>query len=580
MDDRERQLAEAESLEMIFADEFTPIGGWRDDPLTEVVFTVTIDPTLAVRVQLPTDYPSSSRPLVELMWSGVGDISAFRHKLVDFLRTCSEGEEVIFDIVSWCRDEFADGGFCVTSTSTDCAAGPLQRSEETVCAAANAASEDQAAEVQHRTYLNGEKIIHPLPLGNYYRAEALGEGACGSVMIVYDDDGGTWAAKQFERAEDDGVDTTTLREIGLLRALRAADALHPNVVQIRDMADINGELCMILPAFKCSLRDALSGQALSSAKGSQVRVATGLLAGISFLHSCKTMHRDIKPGNIMLTDDLEPVLIDFSLAKIEVDHSQAEKRQPRTAKEKRRKKKEKASMKQDDEDVRHSQGVGTPIYMAPEVINSEKYSSSADMWSVGVVLMEVFDADFCAKLDQCEKEKAAQALIVETVGKLGAKPVPSLLRSLLDTNPSTRIAAQDAFERLRAAVSKDETSPAPSRADLSKQCGSNLANLSEEVRSDLCRLSALLRCSANVRSHAERYASRSARAMERPLHAIALAARLHETDLEAAPFYDLEEMEEWAYDEGCEELLDELEGLSDYVQSELVILKELDYHLY
>ena len=69
-----------------------------------------------------------------------------------------------------------------------------------------------------------------LPQTSYSRAEALGEGACGSVMQVYDEDGAQWAAKQFESAEDTGIDTTTLREIGILRALRAADVTHPNLV--------------------------------------------------------------------------------------------------------------------------------------------------------------------------------------------------------------------------------------------------------------------------------------------------------------------------------------------------------------
>merc|ERR1712039_42842 len=153
-----------------------------------------------------------------------------------------------------------------------------------------------------------------------------------------DDDGGAFAAKQFERADDDCVDTTTWGEGGLLRALRAVKPNHPNIILIHDMAEINGELCMIMESYKCSLQDALHGGALTASKGSQVRIARGCLSGVAFLHSCRTMHRDIKPGNIMLTESMDPVLIDFSLGKVDLGVEKSAETAPRTAKERRQKK--------------------------------------------------------------------------------------------------------------------------------------------------------------------------------------------------------------------------------------------------
>eukprot|EP00747_Dinoflagellata_sp_TGD_P003335 gnl/TRDRNA2_/TRDRNA2_107886_c1_seq1.p1 gnl/TRDRNA2_/TRDRNA2_107886_c1~~gnl/TRDRNA2_/TRDRNA2_107886_c1_seq1.p1 ORF type:complete len:426 (-),score=92.89 gnl/TRDRNA2_/TRDRNA2_107886_c1_seq1:112-1323(-) len=403
-------------------------------------------------------------------------------------------------------------------------------------------------------------------------------------MHVYDEDGHEWAAKQFESAEDGGVDTTTLREIGLLRALRAADALHANIVVLADMASINGELCMIMANYKCSLRDALAGGALTTSKGVQVSVAHGLLSAVAFLHSCKAMHRDIKPGNVMLTDDLEPVLIDFSLGKVDLGNVQGEQRVPRTAKERRKKAKKKTlNQPTDGEDMKHSQGVGTPLYMAPEVIDSAEYGASADMWSLGVVLLEVFDAEFCAKFDQCEKEKTAHALIAATVARLGSTPIPAILRDLLQVDAAVRESAEGALGRLRDAM--PPTTDA--RPDLpAKQLGSLAAAscaakaLPEEIAEEIQLWTSFFRCSPRVRHYAAMYVLQSATAHAAPLHAVVLAGRLHETDMDAAPFYDLEELEEWACEEGELEVITNLQSLEAYVELEKTILKELDYMVY
>ena len=66
------------------------------------------------------------------------------------------------------------------------------------------------------------------------------------------------------------------------------------------------------------------------------------------------MHRDIKPDNVMITDDDTVRLIDFGLSKV------SRNKQLKTV-------------------------AGTPYYMSPEVLNGS-YSKKADIWSLGVVL--------------------------------------------------------------------------------------------------------------------------------------------------------------------------------------------------
>lgn len=587
-DIRSRQITEAESLEAIFGDDFSASGTWREDSLAEVAFVVNLGETAALRVSLPTDYPDASRPRTELTWSGSGDASCLRASLSSYVETLDLGDEMAYTIITWCQEQIAD---CDSL-------GPLVAEEQPAVAHVGADSTNAGYTSSALPIATADSVcVGGLPLSNYYRAEALGEGSFGSVMNVYDDDGQAFAAKQFERAEDDCVDTTTLREFGLLRALRSVQPNHPNVITIVDMADINGELCMIMESYRCSLADALHGGALGAAKGSQVRVASGCLSGVAFLHACRTMHRDIKPGNVMLTDSLDPVLIDFSLGKVDLGSARAADTAPRTAKERRQKKKEKkekkSSKKQAKQEAngtdgaRHSQGVGTPLYMAPEVIGTAEYGASADMWSLGIVLLEVFDNEFCTKFNECEKEKTAHALIAETVSRLGTKPIPSILRGTLEVDPSARMSARTALDLLRAATSKSPTDGNQTLDFPEVHLGSSVVDassgLAEDVVKKLDQWSSFFQCSVRTRNYAAWYTSLSETATSNPLHALVLAGRLYENDPEATPFYDLEELLDWAFeDEDLDDVMaDALEtGLESYAEAELRILRELNYQLY
>jgi len=102
----------------------------------------------------------------------------------------------------------------------------------------------------------------------------------------------------------------------------------------------------------------------------KVRASLDCARGMSFLHNCGMMHRDLKPDNLLVAT-LEPSekvvvkLADFGTSReiAAKDMSGAKKM---------------------------TGGVGTPIYMAPEVLNGDEYSASADVYSFGMVLFELF----------------------------------------------------------------------------------------------------------------------------------------------------------------------------------------------
>ena len=116
-------------------------------------------------------------------------------------------------------------------------------------------------------------------------------------------------------------------EWGLDEFLKEAQTLarfdHPSIVRVRDFFRTHGTACMVM--------DHLKGQTLYSLyeaeqtlNESRLRaLLTPILAGLELVHAAQTRHCDIKPGNIMLTDDGTPVLIDFGAAEIAAaEHSQ------------------------------------------------------------------------------------------------------------------------------------------------------------------------------------------------------------------------------------------------------------------
>ena len=297
-----------------------------------------------------------------------------------------------------------------------------------------------------------------LPFAAYHRAGSLGSGAYGSVVTVYNDDGDQFALKLFLEDDDDDDDDEkdvslslgALREISVLRLFRHENA-HPNIVAIHDVqtgfsdeergAGTDNCLSMAMDLFpEGSLMNAIEKNSLNKAQ--KVRVAHGLLSAVAHLHENSVIHRDIKPDNVLLrwTEEdgrvVEPVLIDFSLAKI-VDPSVVivggDKMAPPPL-----------VAQQDGDDTTHTPTIGTPTYRAPEVIAEEEYSFPSDLWSVGVCLLEMLRG----KPLEVIKDKGAMSLIKDCVANdlSNDQPFPKLIRGLLEVDPSVRLTARQALE--------------------------------------------------------------------------------------------------------------------------------------
>lgn len=303
-----------------------------------------------------------------------------------------------------------------------------------------------------------------LPLERYHRASSIGEGTFGSVVTVYNDNGEEYALKLFAKEEEtDPIDLGALREISCLRLLRGKNR-HDNIISLVDVqgssadlldededggAGTGGCLGMALPLFAAgSVAGALEEKRLQSLPRRQKIVfAHCLLSAVAFLHDNGILHRDIKSDNVLLKFDengcYQPVLIDFSLAK-PIDTTMFQSNGDSSS-----------SWKLELEGFRHTGEVGTVTYTAPEIFSEEEsfYGRPVDLWSLGVVLLEVWqDA-----LLQAQKNSHALKQIETILSQMPTeKPFPDLLRNLLQVDPEQRWTARtalqsDAFAKLNLA---------------------------------------------------------------------------------------------------------------------------------
>ena len=195
--------------------------------------------------------------------------------------------------------------------------------------------------------------------GKYRVLEELGRGGMGVVVRAEDTRLKRTVALKFLSPELTGDPEARER---FIQEARAASALeHPNICNIHEIDEApDGRLFMAMACYEGeSLRDRLKKGKLEQADS--LSVAVQVARGLAKAHEKGIVHRDIKPGNIFLTDDNQAKILDFGLAKLAADI-----RLTRTG----------ATM-------------GTVAYMSPEQAQGQSVDHRTDIWSLGVVLYEM-----------------------------------------------------------------------------------------------------------------------------------------------------------------------------------------------
>ena len=191
----------------------------------------------------------------------------------------------------------------------------------------------------------------------YAVLDLVGEGSFGKVYrgrVKYT--GRVVALKFISKAGKTAKDLANLREeIRILRELE-----HDNIIALLDAVETRDEFVVVTEFAHGELFEILEHDGRLPEKEVR-RVAKQLVLALHYLHSRRVIHRDMKPQNVLVGAGGKIKLCDFGFAKSVSGGAFVL-----------------TSIK------------GTPLYMAPELVQEQKYNHTVDLWSLGVILYELY----------------------------------------------------------------------------------------------------------------------------------------------------------------------------------------------
>jgi len=196
-------------------------------------------------------------------------------------------------------------------------------------------------------------------VGRYEITELIGQGGMGVVYKAFD----PLLARVVAIKVISGQFHTQpeLRDRFFREARAAAQLAHRNIITIYDLGEEEG-----LPFLAMQFLEGRDlEQRMRAPEGMtlarKLEIALAMAEGLAHAHGAGVIHRDIKPANVFITDDGQVKILDFGLARLVTS-----------------------------ELTRSNVMVGTVSYMAPEQLRGEKTDHRSDIFSIGVVLYEMF----------------------------------------------------------------------------------------------------------------------------------------------------------------------------------------------
>jgi serine/threonine-protein kinase len=203
-------------------------------------------------------------------------------------------------------------------------------------------------------------MAKPQRFGRYRVVGELGKGAMGVVYVAEDPELGRKVAIKTIALPGSSKEMDTVQARFRQEARAAGTVSHPAIVTIYDVGR-EGDLAFIAMELVegTELRRLIREGKLTPVQS--LELAALVADGLAYAHERGVIHRDIKPGNIMVLPDGRVKIMDFGIARLQ------------------------------ESDVKTQSGVllGSPQYMSPEQVAGQALDGRADIFSLGVVLYEM-----------------------------------------------------------------------------------------------------------------------------------------------------------------------------------------------
>mmetsp|Transcript_8563 Transcript_8563/g.9746 ORF Transcript_8563/g.9746 Transcript_8563/m.9746 type:complete len:388 (+) Transcript_8563:261-1424(+) len=242
----------------------------------------------------------------------------------------------------------------------------------------NGPAKKPTTHVLKQEMLNAIQINTSNPNKKYSKLRKLGEGAAGEVFECKDKQGKKWAVKVAPESDIDNIK----QEIAM-----HALSNHENIVNYKETFRYNRQLWMIIELMTGGSLTEMVGKHIKWGEPEIAYVCKLMLKGLAFLHRQHRLHRDIKSDNVLVDLDGSVKLADFGFAVNLTEETQKRK-----------------------------SVVGTPYWMAPELIRGLEYDDRVDVWSLGITAIEMAEGE-----PPLINEKPLRALLLITVN-----PPPTL----------------------------------------------------------------------------------------------------------------------------------------------------------
>ena len=285
----------------------------------------------------------------------------------------------------------------------------------------------------------GRFVAGTVLAGRYRILGMLGKGGMGEVYKADDLELSQTVALKFLPESFSKNEAALTRFRGEVRTARQVS--HPNVCRVFDIGEIEGVYYLTMEYVDGDDLSQLLRRIGHFASDKAVEISRQICYGLQAIHNAGILHRDLKPANIIIDSQGKTRITDFGIAGLEKDVQGAESR------------------------------IGTPAYMSPEQIAGKEVTTQSDIYSLGLLLYEIFTGEQAINGDSVNEILKKQtshtppnpSKFVETIDPL----VENIINRCLEKKPENRpksalqvAASLPGGNPLEAAIAAGET-PTP-----------------------------------------------------------------------------------------------------------------------